>query len=586
MKKLTQVKLLDKVVGYGPILKDVLTSIRKSEGNFNEEHRELVLQHLKKWLISHKCSKHLCFLDISYFADDGGNSNIDALTIVFAKDPKLYMKVLREKYIRSNHEYAIAAHPVFAAGLPCYSEESKSGFFTPDNQVELKKLLDPVDPKGQNQYLHTGILFKKLHDSQIPKDDRNTCPSESDAESYLKISVEKPYEDDFDINNLPPISNSWDQFVKVFSKEKHSLRSACGAPIEYLVAIPVGFRNIRNPELFTLVASVFLAIDNHATEEDINSFLRYILLQLYEANTTAWVERTADAQGQIKGNIETWRNFAHQIKHLGSRVDKWVVSPERWEKIKKIASNITDEKVRERSQKSEHKIAPAPELLSALGRTLSLWSLTYDPKDLFMTVDGIHPPANLATLAMMAWQMAKDSYFVDEFSFKEFENSYADVWLSWEFDSTFLQHINTKPLSCWIIQQKTFGPQKTNSHTTYSDEQLLYWKQLSGLLRILVVVCENFLFHNPYEETFNIDISKDDNERLLIRCSNSRTKDNESKQSQRMSNGVKGLQLIDYLCKNFLTGLDAEVIKKTDDEHKYEIDINLIKPDWVIMEKG
>jgi hypothetical protein len=261
------------------------------------------------------------------------------------------------------------------------------------------------------------------------------------------------------------------------------------------------------------------------------------------------------------------RVLAHQIKDVSYYAGEgWLVSPQRWAEIQENFSSQAEcaEAI------SDHLVAPVPSLYRALSSTLMLWSLSYLPGDLFPN-DGV--PANFAELTKLAWQYALQNRFVigSNFDFSEMK-AIEDAWLHKHNEK---RTVETSGLETWMIDHAVF---KSAEDFRLTEDNKADYKELSGVLRVLVVACENFLKHVPNCPRFTIGLAEDEDGDLHIVCSNEKKVEQDKSEAHHM--GFRGLKLIDYLCRDFI-GIKFSTPKVEPSLTEYRLHIPIGKPKWL-----
>ena len=261
------------------------------------------------------------------------------------------------------------------------------------------------------------------------------------------------------------------------------------------------------------------------------------------------------------------RVLAHQIKDVSYYAGEgWLVSPQRWAEIQEHFSGHADCA----QAISDHLVAPVPSLYRALSSTLMLWSLSYLPGDLFP--DGC-VPANFAELTDLAWKYALQNRFVigSNFDFAEMK-SIEDAWLHKNNEK---RTVDTTRLEDWVIDQAVFTAVEDFRLTENNKAD---YKELSGVLRVLVVACENFLKHVPNCPKFTIALAEVEDGDLHIVCSNAKKAEQDKREANHM--GFRGLKLIDYLCRDFI-GIKFSAPKVEPSSTEYQLHIPIGKPKWL-----
>ncbi|MFM8442776.1 MAG: hypothetical protein ACKN9W_05450 [Methylococcus sp.] len=320
------------ILGYGMELADALERYSISSA-LGDEAREDILLNYEKWIQKCPHNEHLCFADITFFSADQVTVR-DALTIVIT--PKCdhdefvnhnnYRKILKEIYLK-DRKHTMAPHEVFSNGLPFIQSSSESSDH-PQTTAELNYF---YKKNSTSSLIENGVLLGEVFDHQDQDEDVGnkkencTIPDSAFCCKALTSTYDKSiFTDDFaEIVSQQPILSHWNRWLEVWRDEPDSKKqlSLLGSSPRWIIAAPVGFRNCHRPSEYILVACVFLAFDGQIKvndkENEVIEALRYILLNLYEANATAWVHR----KGEIAGRNSAILPAAHEIyKVIGAIV--------------------------------------------------------------------------------------------------------------------------------------------------------------------------------------------------------------------------------------------------------------------------
>lgn len=328
------IKPLSSVLGYGTELADALERYASapSDKESPDGPRKQLREAWKTWMSSCPHAQHLCFADITIFTTDQVTVQ-DALTIVITPEGKDrteksfadYQRVLQEVYLPTHH--TMAPHKVFADGLPCIWRGCNVD--GPQTAEELEDFYRRL----RNEPVENGIFLAELGEQL--KAQTSVIATEASV-SQLMLSCEelmKTYGGKISFTEAlsrevssQPISKQWKKWMEVFEAELHAsrsrgpqaeiLRSSVGGSLHWLVAAPVGFRNPKDPADYTLVACVFLGFDELISKDELHSALRYVLVNLYEANATAFAVR----EGQVTGREAAAMPAIHEIKYVISAI--------------------------------------------------------------------------------------------------------------------------------------------------------------------------------------------------------------------------------------------------------------------------
>ncbi|MHB8821834.1 MAG: hypothetical protein ACYC58_09160, partial [Pseudomonadaceae bacterium] len=268
------------------------------------------------------------------------------------------------------------------------------------------------------------------------------------------------------------------------------------------------------------------------------------------------------------GTWEAMRVFAHQVKAVAYGASEgWLVTPERWELIENKLSNCADfSKIR-----NNYLIAPVPDLFRALKSTMLLWSMSYSPNDIFP--EG-RLPTDLSSLSLISWNYAIDNRFVASCINRNFRSNSKDLVDAINHRMSELRNFDFSELRSCKISASIFTD--NDGKTCLSPDNEQSYIQLTMVLRVLVVVCENFLQHSENNATLKVYFQKNGN-KIHLTCVNKR-KSNGSQSIPSNHLGFRGTGLIKYLCKNYL---EADVQEDRKSHTDYSICIILTIPAWM-----
>lgn len=291
------------ITGYGSELHDALD--RYLSGGVGEKER--IQEAYGEWLSRAPFAKCICFADITLFSRSD-TTKLDALSLVMAPDKYRWGQYADALYRYIEGGNTMALHTIFAMGLPHFKKLGVEGLSIPETESELLSF-----PISEIERVENGLLASVLGDVRKDKADEPVT-----VEFYVKPFPTYAEHKKLDIDKIlaVDIGEHWQQWLNVFRKERHDkhLTSRRGGELNWLVAFPVGLRNLRNPQEFSLLANVFLGLDETLTKENVYEVIRYVLLHLYGANLAKLGEITAAAA--------TSASAAHELKHLISGINK------------------------------------------------------------------------------------------------------------------------------------------------------------------------------------------------------------------------------------------------------------------------
>ena len=277
-----------------------------------------------------------------------------------------------------------------------------------------------------------------------------------------------------------------------------------------------------------------------------------------------------------EGTTQARRSLAHQIKGLSYGVgDSWLVSFDRWSAIK---TQYPD-----RAELALAKVAPLPNLYEAVGSTLSLWSLSHRPEDLFPR--DAEFPRDLAQLAEQAWNHARNTKLLAACRKFDFENE--DIKRVWQCDPVERRTIDVEDLRKWTVDAEPFGiGEKREKFTGIDEINQGAWKKFGGILRVLVIACENFLDHSNKHAQLKITVRQDTEANLEIVCINATEEPDFKKSSVALHDGYRGLEVLKFLCKRcFDTEFDPEFdpgsLRSPAGRRLYQLKLPIGRPEWL-----
>lgn len=307
------------LLGYGPELADALD--RYISAPESSATRSGILAAYSEWI--RKCPgwNHICSADLTFFTDYK-RAVRDAITILITPwhgsdgraNHDVYLRMLKEEYLAKQH--TMGPHRVFASGMPFCAKCDKY----PDTVDELNEFYK--EHTHLTESMGSGMLIAEIDDATDPALGDGSSPS---TERFLAAELGPTYDKDkfterFAVEiSKKPLTDQWSAWVEVVRTEraKGGLRSCAGRPVRWLAAIPVGYRSRSAPREFQLVSCVFLCFDDAIDREGVNEAIRYVLLNLFEANAT----RLATRQGEVVARESAVVAAAHELKYIVEAID-------------------------------------------------------------------------------------------------------------------------------------------------------------------------------------------------------------------------------------------------------------------------
>lgn len=286
----------------------------------------------------------------------------------------------------------------------------------------------------------------------------------------------------------------------------------------------------------------------------------FVLFSSHIAKRSQTDWQVAEEEGRTLGIGDSTRIFAHQIKEVGFGIGSgWIVDHTRWEAIQEFSKNA-------QFKLPDPKIVPVAELYHAVQATMWIWSLSYRPSDMF---DEGRIPDHLAGLLARAFDLAKMNQLVSYSRNKNFNTDWEDVlkvnqhklMLPGEFDSSSYHQLKSIR-----INKKYFE---------VDDSKETSLKELSALLRAIIVICENFLIHAQTKLSVSSEAS---NENIVIRFTNQHPQTEILDKSGSMHLGYRGLDLLARICSRELNGKVNSSEKGVD---PFWVEIIIRRLDWL-----
>jgi len=285
------------------------------EGDLGQTLRNSLKEQWRNWMMHCPHIESLCFADITFFSDSFHNVGA-ALTIVIvpakghngSDNFRSYLSALKERYVANEH--TMAAHEVFASGLPSNGPEHPR----PQTAAELNKFYEEIP---SDVHVESSFFLDELN---TPSNLIHN-PDDNGTRQGLFVDEMLPYhhKGKLPLNlsqkvSAEPVCLQWQKWMEVFAQEQSNgnLRSGAGGDLRWLVAIPVGNRNDLNPRDYTLLSCAFLAFDSNLSQSQVYEAIRYVLLHLYEANAAAWAAR----RGELRGRNLAIIPASHELKNV------------------------------------------------------------------------------------------------------------------------------------------------------------------------------------------------------------------------------------------------------------------------------
>ncbi len=280
------------VFGYGSELEDALARYYRASGAEapgGSDEPKVLLGHFASWMEKCPRAEHVCFADFLFIPPRTLPTESLAFVItphkegICADGHRPYQTALND-FWGPEFEYALATHPQFQRGLPICQSGTESG-------VLIARLDEFVAPQAQME--STEALLHLAH-----KEDQSVGLSENFVATDLGAVFAKRSELTSNLGTGKSLSTVWGRWKETFSRHRTRLRSRNGQPLKWLIASPVGYRDVTDFSRYTQFAIVFLGFDAGLTDrEDLFDAFRYVMLHLYESNATSTAAREGQAQG-------------------------------------------------------------------------------------------------------------------------------------------------------------------------------------------------------------------------------------------------------------------------------------------------
>ncbi len=509
----------------------------------------------------------LCFLDVVLIlpTGSGGRSRSRGYVAAFHDQACKEYQECVTTLLRNKH--GVAGHPAFLAGLPTFHLDSDSQI-SPRTEQDLKDIL-----RNNNiEAVQETYLSRRFNDNTDSPASNPMIVAQNPRIKTIPWNIDneqKQYGDE-----SRSIDDNFDKFCKSVEDSRNSFIDKKGGPILCFSAIPVCWwiRGTDNRFGYKSGGSCLIGSSRPLSPSEVTM----IRMAVANAVGTGFVVRAAEMEGRETGLSNAMKGFGHQIKKIADMTGEgWQVSPASWDIIQReLGSNP--------SLGLPHRIVPVPDIYRDLGKTLTLWSLSYAPDDLYKPSG--HIPADLGALVQVAWEYAKANLFVKFCAGKDFESDARHVADAINYKKTLTHRIDSSLLSPWRIQSACFADDSNRCKLTDDTRNRQAHCELSGLLRVFVVACENFVRHGK-TESMTVTTSYDPGTAVLsITCRNAKGDGKQDVARDHM--GMTGSQLIKYICEEFLRTLNAKVSSADDNENPYWLTISLEQPKWLIRSGG
>lgn len=524
----------------------------------------------------------LCFLDVVTIPNPG----ISRGFLVVADDDRRTAAGVYTQAVGSllSQRKSIGDHPVFADGLVGWSQ---TNFKPPGTAREWANW----STKNRDLNLRPSYL-------SIEVDSRHETQDQTQSITRTLEVIPVSYEDEVRADRVlrygdqdAELMDNVGIFRSLLGEQSSTLRSMDGKPLTWVYLVPVCtmMKEEDGGVSYLRYGSFFLGSSNDDVSE---AFIKSIRQMVMEQVGAGYLAVSRRREGEEKGIIEARRAFAHQIKAISYATGNgWLVTPERWDEIKRTFKGKS-----EFAEALAHPmVAPVPALYRALGSTLRLWSLSYKPDDVFTNGK---VPGNLGLVAKQAWQYALHNQLIHSSFIRNFQMDDDSVSKTVgadltkaviegapmetieafikaaSFDQLNLKRCNWSELVSWKIDRSYFiDPNEDIEALTESTD--LRYKQLSGLLRVLVVVCENFIKHASTTSALELRIARNGSD-LFLACVNEESE--AEPRAKAYFTGLRGEDLIAYLCREFIGSGEPRIFR----ENGYRIEVPLDAIEWLL----
>jgi hypothetical protein len=525
----------------------------------------------------------LCFLDVVTIPNPG----ISRGFLVVPDDDSKTAAGAYTQAVNSllNERKSVGDHPVFADGLVGWSEENFDAPGTARKWADWSNVNTSMDRRPS--YLSIAVNPK---DETLPKQTPTTMTLRVIPISYEDSDTRTDGTMRYGDQNAELMENVG-VFMKLLGEQSSVLRSLDGKPLAqvYLVPVCTMMKEEEGGVSYLRYGSFFLGTSKGKVSE---AFIKSIRQMVMEQVGAGYLAISRQRQGAEEGLTEARRAFAHQIKAISYAAGSgWLVTPERWEEIKQSFSGRS-----EFADALAHpKVAPVPVLYQALQSTLRLWSLSYKPDDVF--ADG-RVPSNLGLVAKQAWQYALHNHLIHSSLSHNFQKDVDSVSKAigdnlakgvigtapttaidafikaTSFEQLNLQKCDWSELVAWKIDRSYFVDLEENIEALTEATDLQY-KQLSGILRVLVVACENFINHASTTSTLKLRMVRHGTALFLL--SSNEELDSKPRVKAHFT-GMRGEDLIAYLCRAFIGSGEPRISR----DSGYRVEVPLETIEWLL----
>jgi hypothetical protein len=355
----------------------------------------------------------------------------------------------------------------------------------------------------------------------------------------------------------------------VFSKAS-LIRDRQGRPVHRVLCIPVNTWTLKYDRPSpNFIGGIFIGLSRDAQDNSfhfVNALKRFV----YETIGLSYKIDSSIGAGVEKAIMV----FGHQMKTLAAGISghqkKWVFPRER-------LSSFDDRKI-------ECAVTPVPNLLEALGKTISFWTLEHDAESIGVSAQ--RPVQNLFDIIQISREFAQSIRLASLYARKDMSNDFNLGELSQEFE---VKVAGAEALRLWRIEKLAFEAKQNRQVVEQNDvDEVLPWIQLAGLIRFFAIVIEGSIEYAPdFEQpSVEFELFPLPENRLRITSTNTCKPKKDRRTTDSRYAGMHGGQIRQFIANKFLQTLNPYLPKPKevmgDGTPKYSIAIELDRPSWAV----
>ncbi|MCM2374650.1 hypothetical protein [Aporhodopirellula aestuarii] len=480
----------------------------------------------------------------------------------------------------------IAGHPVFQVGLPHDNSNAPS---TEDELEQFQESLKTTAEISQRYLAGTVGEENRLHASgaayQEPRSEWCTRTWEvprSNAQNQYGGRGKR-------------IENSFATLVDKLGSKASSLTSMRGEPVKFFYAIPIAWWSLSLEEKPKWQAStsaweaspgggLFFGSSRELTSEE----ARFLASYCADSVGAGYRHVQALEQGERTGAEAAVDVFAHQVRTLAGKVSNgWLVNSEDWNALEKPDGFRGD------------KVIPLPQLYEAVSSVLTLWSMSIEPDHLFprqvreqsASNESVcnerlirFPPENVHDIARYAMFHARQSVLVGRCENLKLSNpeSLRAAWRQVNRGTNIAIEFLSDERSCLIDKDHFDDKFRLDKDDPVS---IARFSELSGVMRLMTVLFENFLQSTNQEDKIKIHAIADTELggiTLTLSFANPRGRVFE-RISKASHVGARSRSVIRFIAEKFLNGCEVQIKDNESDSEcrEFKSIMNIRNISWI-----